>query len=82
MTPLQIEILMHYYTRPGDYREGDFSAPAVRETMEYFEDINLLKKIPISSDTSDENLYKLDDRGKVYLEALMRVPLPVWGMPK
>lgn len=28
MSPLEIEILLHYYYCPGDYQDGDFSAPA------------------------------------------------------
>lgn len=42
MSPLQIEILMHYYTRSTDYRNGDFAAPAVRESIDYFRRVGIL----------------------------------------
>ena len=29
MTPLLIEIMLHYYSRVDDYRNGNFDAPAV-----------------------------------------------------
>jgi 5-methylcytosine-specific restriction protein A len=32
-TPLYIEIGLHYATKADDYRDGDFTAPAVREAL-------------------------------------------------
>jgi len=38
MTPLIIDMILHYHTTPGDYRDGDFSAPAVREAINLMRD--------------------------------------------
>lgn len=88
MTLLEIEILAHYYSRAGDYRDGDFSAPAVREAIDRFrEDAGLLRY------TTDEeqklmyaaarSTYSVTDRGRRYIEVLQSVPLPIqiWVMP-
>lgn len=80
MTPLQIEILLHYYAISEDYREGDFSAPAVRDAIDEFRhELNLLEL-----DASDgEREYKLTRRGEFYIESLLKIPLPVseWKIP-
>lgn len=43
MTPLQIEIVLHYYVRPTDYRDGDFTAPAVSQALDHFKRAGVLK---------------------------------------
>lgn len=79
MSPLQIEILLHYYCSPGDYRDGDFSAPAVRETIDNFRGVDEM----LRGCESGSRTYRLTDRGLAYVDALMRLPLPrkVWAMP-
>jgi hypothetical protein len=79
MTPLAIEILMHYHTRPGDYRDGDFSAPAVRELIDRFNGHDAL----LEASTDIRTSYRLSKRGEVCIEALQAIPLPVqaWIMP-
>ena len=84
MTPLEIEILLHYYTRSNDYRDGDFSFPAVRETLDCFrEDLNLIEYWPEDDNTRPDQTYRLTERGRIYAEALKAVPLPIqiWVMP-
>ena len=80
MTPLQIEMLLHYYSRADDYRDGDFSAPAVREALEGFKRDELL-----AADQADppRTCYVITERGRVYVEALRAVPMPErrWVMP-
>jgi len=69
MTPLIIDMILHYHTTPGDYRDGDFSAPAVREA------INLMR---------DEwgliengcGRYKPTDRLHAYVAKLCSIGLP------
>lgn len=90
MTPLEMEILIHYYGHAGDdYREGNFEAPVVRETIDAFRDRE--KLIRYTTDEEKKAMpcgysqcYTLTDRGRVYVEALMTVPLPVqvWVMPE
>lgn len=79
MSPLQIEIVMHYYCCTDDYRGADFSAPAVRESIDWMRgDGGLLEE----SNRSTVN-YQLTERGRVYVEALQSVPLPIqtWAIP-
>ncbi len=79
MTPLEIEILLHYYTRAaGDYRDGDFSAPAVKDVIDWFKG-SLLEDNPDDAGTA----YRITDRGRAYIEALTDVQLPIqkWVMP-
>lgn len=81
MRPIEIEILIHYYTRADDYREGDFSAPAIREIIDSF---SAGPDSLIERSTHRGQCYTVSDRGRVYVEALMAVPLPVraWVIPK
>lgn len=72
MSPLEIEILMHYYTTPGDYRDGDFTAPAVKEAMRWMCDEELLTSFYGENNAK----FGLMERGRAYIEALKRVPLP------
>ncbi len=80
MTPLQIEMLLHYYSRADDYRDGDFSAPAVQEALEGFKRDELL-----AADQAGppRTCYVITERGRVYVEALRAVPMPErrWVMP-
>lgn len=80
MTPLQIEMLLHYYSRADDYRDGDFSAPAVREALEGFKRDELLEED--KADTP-RTCYVITERGRVYIEAIRAIPLPErrWVMP-
>ena len=47
-TPLEIEIAMHYCVKADDYRNGNFSAPAVREAIDRFISAGLLEESPHS----------------------------------
>lgn len=46
MSPLAIEIILHYHCTRGDYRDGDFSAPAVRELIDWMADEKLIDYRP------------------------------------
>jgi hypothetical protein len=87
MTPLEIEILMHYRCRAVDYRDGDHSAPAVKEAIEGFIAQGLLTHhgfcIERFDDGSLRARYAVTDRAIAYLDALCNVPLPVsaWIVP-
>lgn len=87
MTPLAIEILLHYHGHAYDYREGDFSAPAVRELIDRFRGDNPLYTdsgmLEIETQMGNRS-YRLTDKGRVYVAALLSVPLPVqvWVLPK
>ena len=88
MTLLEIEIMLHYYCRCDDYRGGDLSAPAVKSALTNFVDNEFLEFRPAAVDetfrvASDEPAYKITERGRVYVEALKKVPWPVksWTVP-
>lgn len=76
MTPLEISILLHYHVSPVDYRNGDFSAPAVRNAIDEFRRDGFLAE-------AVETYYHITDKGRFYVEALCSVPLPVatWVIP-
>lgn len=85
MSPLEIEIILWYGTRACDYREGDFSAPAVRQTIDSFRDeLGLIEKRENGRCGDYLCTYRLTDRGQTFFDALCAVPLPVqiWVMPK
>ena len=73
MTPLLIEIMLHYHCRADDYRDGDFRAPAVREGIDWLRDDAKM----IEHQSGDRtNMYRLTERGKAYVEYLQMIPLP------
>lgn len=80
MSPLEIEILLWYFARCSDFRDGDFSAPAVRGAIDTFRDVDKLIE-PIASGIAS---YQLTERGKAYVNALLAIPLPVcrWEIPQ
>lgn len=88
MTPLEIEILMHYGCKGGDYRNGDHSAPAVREAIGRFLDDGLLTHEGFVPEYIRPGVlaarYSVTTRCRVYLEAVCEVPLPIqkWIMPE
>lgn len=76
MTPLKIEMMLHYYTSATDYRDGDFSAPAVREAINWFRDeagMLAANDPKAGKDTA----YSITEKGKFYVEYICSVPLPV-----
>lgn len=82
MTPLEISILIHYRGSTADFRFGDFSAPAVREAIDWFrDDVGMLE--PTNSNDFPEATYKLTEKGNFFIDQLCAMPLPVsvWVMP-
>ena len=88
MTFLEIKMLIHYAVSGTDYRDGDFSAPAVRHTIDVFRgEFGLLESIEEEEHDGTTKLlpmYRITERGRVFVEALARVPLPeqAWVMPE
>ncbi len=81
MTPHEIGILLHYYTRPVDYDDGDFRAPVVREAIDKFSKAGILKRKDPFPPYPES--YEGTDGLRVYVEALCAVPFPElrWVMP-
>lgn len=85
MTPLGIEILLHYCVSSAQFR--DLDAPAVREAHEEFVRLGLL--YPPGAFCRENPLGEADYRAnraalQVYVDALCAVPLPEqkWVIPE
>lgn len=82
MTPLELSILIHYRGHAEDYRFGDFSAPAVRQAIDWFRgDAGLLE--PTGIEEPQMGAYRLTAKGEFFVDQLCATPLPVqiWAMP-
>jgi len=84
MSPLQLEILMFYGTRAGDYRDGDFSAGAVHDAVLCFKEDEILASNPTTAPKGvPQSKLILTAKGAVWFETIMlaasSVPLPVKG---
>ncbi len=70
MTPLEVEILLHYYYSPHDYENLD--APAIKEAMEKFCKAGILTEWI----NRTPRFYKNDEALELYIKAICSVPLP------
>ena len=79
MSPLGIEILLHYHCIASDHRACVENVPIWPEIRDWLLKEGLVKTpSKVSSRT-----YDLTERGEVYIRALLNTPLPVqrWAMP-
>jgi hypothetical protein len=81
MTPLQIQMMLHYYALVGPYAGDDYrhaNSPAVLSQRTELMVLGLL-----DTDGSRPSGYCVTDRGRAYVLALCDMPLPVktWVMP-
>lgn len=81
MRILDISIMCHYRALTGDFRDGDFSAPAVAEAIRNLCDADLLQ--PRMPTERDPARLEITSRGIAYTDGLKAVPLPVlrWALP-
>lgn len=87
MSPLQVGLLLHYRIGATDYRDGDISAPAVREAIDWACRENLLEVSPIAPPPGHEApKYRMTARGRCLVETICSVPLPqrreIWVTPE
>ena len=70
MTPYEIRVMLHYYYSPEPYPED---SPILATTLQKFVGADLLH-------IEDNNALRVTDKGRVYCEALIAMPLPrqVW----
>lgn len=73
MTPLEIEILVHYYCSKTDFR--NLNAPAVAESINNFVNLGFLQRSVFSLDNEPE-YYGVLEAIEPYIEAICAVPLP------
>lgn len=73
MSPLEIEILLHYHYTYRDFRDGDFSALAVQAALQKFVNEDLLVSCPV---VKGQESYRITERGIAHVRALCDLPLP------
>lgn len=77
MTPVQIEVILHYRYSPNHFNHGGDSqmSRAHREAHQFWEANEMM--------TETTESWSLTDKGRAYVEELMAVPLPVavWTFP-
>jgi hypothetical protein len=81
MSPLGIEILLHYHCRADDYRNGDHTAPAVKEIFHWFLMEDMLRHEGFTPEYFEcghrlKARYALTSRGKAFVDYLQAIPLP------
>lgn len=79
MSPLEVEILIHYYCSALDFR--DLGAPAIKSAINRFIALGLLKH----NDGDEGSQYRpVREALEIYIEAICSVPLPErqWVIPK
>lgn len=83
-SPLEREILTHYWSRPDEFR-GDWKewGCLVRQTIDRFVDLGLLERVP-NPDLGARTIQGNPDALRAYMAALSNVPLPVrkWVVPE
>ncbi len=73
MTVFEIEIMLNYFYSTCDYRNGDFSEPAVAESLNWLCEVGMLKQnVPCN----DYVHYSITEKGGFYVLFLQKVPLP------
>lgn len=80
MTPLEIEIAIHYATKSGDYRDGDFSAKSVTSAIHWFANEGMIELCRVGPECQK---YQATDKLKFFVDHLCTIPLPVcsWSIP-
>lgn len=78
MSPLKIEILLHYYAKADEY-DGDMNAPAVREAISEFVRDGMLEP----ADRQYGRSYRATAKANHFIAHICDLPLPemVWRMP-
>lgn len=78
MTPYEIDILLHYYTRTTDHPDYHNPPPIWESTIQMFWREGLLRH---NTHAGMARVYELTERGIVYVrEGLCCVPLPTWAV--
>lgn len=85
MTPYEIELLLHIYSRGDDHPDEKRMPPVYQPTIAAFLEEKLIEPNPACSPPgTPQKTYVTTKRGKAYVElGLMRVTLPVkeWRIP-
>ena len=73
MTPLHIEIMLHYNSGATDYRDGDFTAVSVSGAILLLEQKGLIENMGLRCSPR----YLITEGGRMYVESLCQVRPPV-----
>lgn len=83
--PLAIQIMIHYHCYPTQFRDGDFSAPAVNDWLGRLvaDDMLEVERSDIGPPSRTLRAYSITERGRVYIQGLCNLPFPEqrWVMP-
>lgn len=79
MTPLQIELMLHYYSRANDHKMIEQNQ---LEWVSQADELSGLNLLQVASTTVKH--FEITERGKAYVSFLLAVPPPVaaWEIPK
>ena len=77
MSPLEIQILLHYYCCLDEFPRlrGPIPPPAVKDAIAQFEAAGLLEPVPAGSDP-DAASFRTTPAGSAYVHALCNLPQP------
>jgi hypothetical protein len=80
MTPLEINMLLHYYTTPGQFPHHD--SPAQIDAVHGFVNQGLIR-INDENPRNGDHGFVVTERGMALIDAWLRTPLPVqrWEVP-
>lgn len=78
MSPLTLQIIIHYCVRAVDYRDGDLSAPAVKQVIAYLENEEMIRKVTKDDDNCFHTMkYVGTTKARYYLDYICKIPFPV-----
>ena len=86
MSPLELDILLHYHTRGNEYADGDadvMTSQSVRQAIDRFMNVDGMLQYRVRKHLGCGATYELTERAKVYVEHILSQPLPIatWKMP-
>ncbi len=73
ISPFCLQIIIHYCVMACDFRDGDFSAPAVMEVLNGLESEGMIEKAPKNSKGQK---YIGTTKARFYLDFLLKIPFP------
>lgn len=71
MTPLQLEVLMHYYVKPSYHPQGSDDG-----LYSEAHDIFLIEGILVETEWNDEVSFKLTEKGDWFVKHILALPFP------
>lgn len=77
MTPVEIKVILHYYSMVDDY-PVDNNEQFIEETLQRFVSLDMLKPIASIDQISDDSArFIITSKGVAYVNMLKDIPIPV-----